>query len=342
MRVERALLAVERDDLFALGGVADDDLGAGEFLRVEGVHGLAVFEHHIVADIDDVVDRTQADGGEAALDPLGRGADLHAGDDRGGVERAIVRAGDAHAREQIGARLGGDLGGREGNLRVAELLLEPCGEFAGDAEVAEGVGAVGRNLDVEDGVAGGKHVVDRRAEGGLAGEDEQALGVLGDGELLGGAHHAGGKLAADLGLLDDEVAGEDGAGERDGHAFAGVAIGRAADDGADAAVGGADVDGADGELVGVGVFVAGEDLADDDIGELGRAGVDDLLDLEADEGDGAGDLVVGDAGEVDVVLEPGAGEFHLKIFSERAHETHEMTRKSGGLGFVSFRVFRGQ
>ena len=65
-------------DLFALGGVTDNDLGAGEFLRVEGVHGLAVFEHHVVADIDDVVDRADAvgaDGADGADDAADAGFD---------------------------------------------------------------------------------------------------------------------------------------------------------------------------------------------------------------------------------------------------------------------------
>src|SRR5690606_9119314 len=100
--------------------------------------------------------------------------------------------------------------------------------------------------------------------------------------------------------------------ERHGHAVADIAVGSAADDGAHAAVGGADVHGADGELVGVGVFVAGEDVADDDVVELGRAGVDDLLDLEAEEGDRARDVVGGDAGKINVVLEPGEGNFHRR------------------------------
>jgi hypothetical protein len=72
----------------------------------------------------------------------------------------------------------------------------------------------------------------------------------------------------------------------------------------------ADIDGADGEFVGVGMFAAREDFADDDVIELRRAGADDLLDLEAKEGDRAGNLFGGDASEVDVGLEPVEGKFH--------------------------------
>ena len=198
------------------------------------------------------------------------------------------------------------------------------------------VGAVGRDLDVEDDIASGEDRVDGRADFRRAGKEEETGGVLGERELLGGAHHAGGRLAANGGLLDDEVAGEDGAGQGDGHAVAGVAVGRAADDGSHAAVGGADVHGADGELVGVGVFVAGEDVADDDVVKCRGAGANDLFDLEAEEGDGAGDVVVGDAGEINVVLEPGAGEFHFKrrgsgSLGHRVHRARTRSSQSQNL-----------
>ena len=178
--------------------------------------------------------------------------------------------------------------------------------------MAECVGAIGGDLDVENHVAGGKDFVDRSADLGRAGKEEKTDGVLGEGEFFGGAQHAGGGLAADLGLLDYEVAGKNRTGDGDGHAVARIAVGRTTDDGAHATVSRADIHGADGEFVGVGVFVAGEDVADDDVVEGGGAGADDLFDLKAEEGDGAGDVVVGDAGEINVVLEPGTGEFHRR------------------------------
>src|SRR5690606_21922606 len=321
LRGERALLAVEGEEFFAVAGGAHDDLVAGEFFGIEGVHGLAVFEHHVVADIDDVVDRAQADGGQALADPVGRRADFDAGDDGGGVERAGLGGFDTHGLEQLGVRVGIDGGGGESNFRIREILEEPGGEFAGDADVVEAVGAVGRDLDVEHGVAGGQHVVDGRADGRFAGEQVETVGGLREGEFAGGAQHAGGGLAADLGFLDGEVAGQRGGGQRDGHAVAGVAVVRAADDGAHAAVGLADVHGADGKFVGVGVLVAGEDVADHGEIERGRAGLDDLLDLEAEEGDGARDVVVGRGAEINVGLEPGTGNFHWKknFFGHRVH-----------------------
>jgi hypothetical protein len=67
--------------------MADDDVAA-EFGGIEGVERLAEFVEHEVGDIDDVVDRAQADGFEALFEPGGGFLDGDAGDADGGVERA--------------------------------------------------------------------------------------------------------------------------------------------------------------------------------------------------------------------------------------------------------------
>ena len=227
---EKALLAVERDQLFARGGASNDKGGAAELAGIKGVHGLAVLEHHVIADIDHIVDRAQADGGEALLHPVGAGPNLDARDHGGGVKRAVLGGIDADRREQIGT-CGGRCGGRgEANLGVGELFLEPGGELAGEAEVGLAVRAVGCDLDVVGDIAGGQDGVDGRAELGAAREQEQAGGVLGHTDFLGGAHHAIGELAADLGLLDDEIAGQHGVGEGDGDAVTDLVVLGPADD----------------------------------------------------------------------------------------------------------------
>ena len=58
---------------------------AGQEPGVEGVERLAALQHDEIADIDDVVDRPQADGAQAVLQPRRAGADFHAGDDVRGV-----------------------------------------------------------------------------------------------------------------------------------------------------------------------------------------------------------------------------------------------------------------
>ncbi len=68
--VERVMLAVQGAELLAGPGGADEDGVAPQQVGVEGVHGLGQLGHDEVGHVDDVVDGVQADGGQAALQPL--------------------------------------------------------------------------------------------------------------------------------------------------------------------------------------------------------------------------------------------------------------------------------
>jgi hypothetical protein len=94
---------------------AHDEAPAGDLARVKRVERLPVLEHHVVADVDDVVDRAQAHGAQALLHPRGAGADPHAGHDVGRVERAVLGAVDADAGEEVRSALAAHV--------AAELLL---------------------------------------------------------------------------------------------------------------------------------------------------------------------------------------------------------------------------
>ena len=71
------LIAVQRLNGLALPGGADDDVVALHAGEVEGVHGLAVFQHHIVGDVHDVVDGADAGVPQPFPHPRGGGLDLH-------------------------------------------------------------------------------------------------------------------------------------------------------------------------------------------------------------------------------------------------------------------------
>ena len=73
VRRELTRIAVERLDGLTLARGAHDDLLAADAREVERVHGLAVLEHDVVGNIDDVVDRAHAAGCAGARA-------IHAGD----------------------------------------------------------------------------------------------------------------------------------------------------------------------------------------------------------------------------------------------------------------------
>ncbi len=77
LRVERALDVVERDHRLAVARVADVELAAGDVVEVEGVRRLPGEQHHVVGDVDDVVDRPLAGGRQARLQPQRRRRDRH-------------------------------------------------------------------------------------------------------------------------------------------------------------------------------------------------------------------------------------------------------------------------
>ena len=290
---------VERLDLFARARAADLDDAPGEFSRVEGVERLAGFEEDVVGDVDDVVDRAMAGGGDGLLQPCGARADFDVGEMRRTIIRAkIGRAEPGRPRGRVSRKMerrGGD---------DPEAARADGGDFPRDAAIGEEVGAVGGDLDVEEGVAG-LVLGEDFPEGRVRREDEKALGVLGERQFLLGAQHALGKFAAQFRFLDDETARQLRAGQGERHFVADLVVLRAADD---LARGRTVVDLADAEAVGVGVLRGGKNLRDDDVGAL-HAGDGNVLDLGAGEGEPVEHLRHGN-GEVEIMAEPAKREFH--------------------------------
>ena len=299
---EPSLPAVKRDEFLAGARGAHDDAASADLPGVKRMDRLAGLEHDEVAGVDDIVDRAQADRLEALLQPGRARADLHAGDDVRGVKRAVLAGLDGHLGEEVAPP--GRAHGQSGELhrRVNQIAAEPRGQFARHAEMAEGVRPVGCDLDVEHDVTGRQHLVDGGPERGPPVQDQQAGVLAAKAKLVWRTHHAVRKLAADLRLLDFEITGQDGAGQRHEHAVADLVVRRAADNRLHAPVG-AHVDGANRELVGIGMRQAGEHLADHDVLERGHPRADHLLNLETEKRDGMGDFLGGGV-ERHVLLKP--------------------------------------
>ena len=91
---------VERRDLLAIAGPPDAEAVAAQRRQVVGVVGLAELEHHVVADVDDVVDRAHAGRGEALGHPRCRRPDRHAIDHRRREAAAAVAVDDLDRRHR--------------------------------------------------------------------------------------------------------------------------------------------------------------------------------------------------------------------------------------------------
>src|ERR1700687_732032 len=146
-RGEHALDAVEGANFFTWLGEADDDAVIADFVVVESVEGVAEFEHHVVGGIDDIVDAGDAGGFEAVFEPLRRGLNFRAANHAGGEAAAKLGRLDLDA-----GSVANFCGGTFLRLRRNGLQRELVNgaDFASDAVVAEAVGAIRRNLSVDD------------------------------------------------------------------------------------------------------------------------------------------------------------------------------------------------
>ena len=78
-----ALDPVQGGHRLALAGRPHGQGAAGHLVEVEGVQGLGGQQHHVVGDVDDVVDRPLPGRREARLQPERRGRDRDVGEDAG-------------------------------------------------------------------------------------------------------------------------------------------------------------------------------------------------------------------------------------------------------------------
>ena len=229
--VEHALLAVESRELLVLLGGANHHatvaIALGKGVEVKGVQRLAGEHHHVVGDIDDVVVRAHAQGVEALDHPVGRGTNLDVAHDAGDVAVAQALVGNLDRKLVVGRAAGLDLDG--GQLNV-EIAVEDGTGFAGHADHGQAVGAVGRDLAVEHGVARAHVLGKRHAAGRILGQDHDAGVVAAQAELARGAVHAHGHDAAKLALLDLNVAGKHSTDHGRDDVVAGLEVLRAADD----------------------------------------------------------------------------------------------------------------
>ena len=309
--------AVKGLDGLAVTGAADNDAAVGQALVVECVHRLAVLEHDVVGDINDIVDRADAAGVQTLAHPSRGRLDLDVLDNAGGVARAQVGVLDLDRHILVDVVADAlDRGGLD-----AERTVEGCGGLTRQTDNAQAVRAVRGNLEVGNPVVQTEHLLDVLANRGAGRQEQDTVlarirnAAVGEAQLLERAHHTVGRDAAQLALGDLHAAGQGGlvlcdrADLADGvgrHVrCAGYNLNRFAL---------AEVELADFQVVGVRMVNNGKDFAGDNVFNL-RAEVVDLLDLGAGHGELGIILFRGDAGHIGIIRKPGKRQFHLQEHS---------------------------
>ena len=157
-----------------------------ESLEVKRVERLTELVEHEVGHVHHVVDRPQPHGAEALAQPPWRGPDDDTLDHPSRESWAPAGVLDPDLGAQLRGCCREQLVGDGGRRLVQPLAQRGC-ELASDADVAEAVGAVGGDVEIEDRVH--REHVGERLSGDPVVEDEDAVGVLPHTELDRGAEH---------------------------------------------------------------------------------------------------------------------------------------------------------
>ena len=112
------------------------------------MHGLAVFEHDVVGDVDDVVDGAHTAVAQSLAHPARRRSDLDVFHHARGVARAEV------AVLNVNVDKVGDAAAAAVRLGRVQLkgALERRARLAGKANDGKAVGAIRRDLKLDDGI----------------------------------------------------------------------------------------------------------------------------------------------------------------------------------------------
>ena len=159
-----AIHAVERPKLLASAGSADPDLSAREPVEIEGVRRVSELHQHVIARINDVVDRPDPDRLQACRHPGRRLGHVHvrqgrrvAGAERGLLERdrqrVIPSIPSIPSWPSLARRSAGYQAGvrtiRAGQTGRVERGVVDRRHLAGDTRYAEAIGPVRGDLEVQ-------------------------------------------------------------------------------------------------------------------------------------------------------------------------------------------------
>ena len=201
--IQCKFLFIERDDLFAVLRSAHNDLLTGKIAQIKGMHGLTDLLQHIVCDIDDIGDRTDADQCQTAAHPCGRFADLNIADIMCRIARAEIRRFDRDLEAVQLCAVGLVI-----DCRHFQRLAQCGRDLACDAEHGHAVRAVRGDRNIEHPVIQPDNRLDIRADRGILRQHEQTavfragIQILIQTDLDAGAEHAVRFKALELALFD--------------------------------------------------------------------------------------------------------------------------------------------
>jgi len=289
--------------MFASYGTAHNDLLAFDAGGIESVQGMPVFEHAVVGDIDDIVDRAHAGVVQPVGQPERRGCDVDSFEIASGIARA--QSGSFNGDGDFGRRAVGrciDPGRRDtqgSTRRRSDLPRQP--------DHTETIGTIRRDEYVDD-IIGLTQPLSQILPGpGVLIEEHQPLAALGQSQFRFGTKHAVAGDAADFTQFDSHSFAKAGSRQGQGNEQACAGIGSTTDN--TQRLSPAGIHPADLQFVSSGMRSTFKNPADDDAAERTRHLLD-RFNLQTRHGQGMGQFLHR-KGDIDIFLEPAEGNFHF-------------------------------
>ena len=188
--------SVEQGDGFAGASVAHHD-AAVELVEVEGVHGLAEFQQHIVRHVHHGIDGTQPATAQPFAHPQRRAAaGVGVGDDAAEIARAAGEVLDGDREFRIDRRR------HRGDGRRRDWNTVQEAHFAGETADAQAVATVRGQVEVDGHVVQLHRFAQVLAQREGARQFQQPAGVVAQAQLGFAAKHPRGRHAAQRRLVD--------------------------------------------------------------------------------------------------------------------------------------------
>ena len=290
-----------------------------EAIQVEGVHGLAQLQHHVVADVHHRADGAYAASAQALLHPHRRACrPIDVADHAPHVARTMLRRIQMHRKGVIDDRCHG----RHGRPGQGDPVGD--GYLPGHPRDPQAIAAVRRQLDVDDDVVEAQMLGQRLAHGSIRIQAHDAVRVLAQTQLAGRAQHALGLDAADAAAPDLVSVRQPRPHQRHGRAHARVHVVRAAHHAQGFAA--ADIHRAQGQAIGLRVWGDLDHLRHHDFahGRRQRCGA---VHLETRGGELL-DQGVGIHGRIGPFAQPLLADFHRRNCSRKRRSLSKNRRKS--------------
>ena len=294
--LEFAFFAVEGCHGFTLARVANYDAFLRQLFGVEGVVGLTEVEHDEIGEIDNLIDRTLSHRQKQKTQPVWRGQGPGIFDRESEVAAAGVGI-DSQRKRATRAQFG-----EIANEGFQGPFVDRR-NFGCDAPVPPKVGAMGEGfvVDLDHPIVDLEGRCDGNSDFTRVGQDPDPLVIVSEFEFPFRADHAPGLDAANLRLLDLEVAGEHRTHRRHGDFLALCNVGCTTYDRESFAL--ADVYLAQREFVRVRVRLSFQHESDPDVRQMGRKGFH-TLDFGGRQREVVGQGFGIDARQLDVATEP--------------------------------------